>query len=820
MPAAPAAGPAVTDASADEVQQLRGLATAMSRSLAVIEFDLDGTVLTANQNFLDTMGYTLREVRGEHHRMFCAPGTAESPEYRDFWAKLAEGAYVQDEFRRIAKGGREVWLQATYNPILDAAGKPVKVVKFASDTTAAKLRNAEFGGKVAAIQRSQAVIEFDLTGRVLTANQNFLDTMGYTLTEIQGQHHRIFCPPEVATSEEYAEFWAKLGAGAFERGEYKRLAKGGRPVWLQATYNPIIGIDGRPRSIVKYASDVTAAKEATAEFLGKVAALDRAQAVAEFGLDGKLLTANHNFLTVMGYTLPELQGRHHRIFCDAAYAATREYADFWERLSTGQFESGEYVRRAKGGREVWLQATYNPIFDVDGNPVKVVKFASDVTAAKATNADFLGKVAAMERAQAVIEFDLEGRVVTANRNFLDVLGYSLNEIQGKHHRMFCDADVAASQEYADFWERLGAGQFEAGEYKRLGRGGREVWLQATYNPILDASGKPVKVVKFATDVTATKLRTAEIQARINAVDRAQAVIEFDLDGMVLDANENFLRTVGYSLREIVGQHHSMFCSDDYTRSTEYRDFWLRLGKGDMISGRFHRRGNYGRDVYIQATYNPVMDLTGTPFKVIKYAYDVTAEVEREHRINTGTTEMTASVRNLATSIDEISQNSRSATELATETHGNAEEGVEALRASIEAIGMIQKSSAAITDIVRVMGEIANQTNLLAFNASIEAARAGEHGVGFSIVAGEVRKLAERSFEAAQQIGVLIEESAERVAQGSEVSKRAETAFERIAKSVSRTNDAIRSISASTRVQQAASAEVEALIVQLSSSTTS
>ena len=668
----------------------------------------------------------------------------------------------------------------------------------------------------AAISRSLAVVEFGLDGTILTANQNFLDTMGYSLAELRGQHHRLLCPPGVAESAEYAAFWAKLGAGAYEGGEYKRLAKGGREVWLQATYNPVLDASGAPVKVVKFASDVTAATVANADFLGKVAALDRAQAVAEFSLDGRLLTANANFLATMGYALGEVQGRHHRLFCEDEVAESREYADFWERLGTGQYEAGEFHRVAKGGRGVWLQATYNPILDVEGRPVKVVKFASDTTAAKAREADFQGKVAAIERAQAVIEFDLQGHVLTANRNFLDVVGYSLNEVVGKHHRMFCPPELAASQEYADFWERLGAGQFEAGEFQRVARGGKDVWLQATYNPILDASGKPVKIVKFATDVTAERLSNAEVAARLTAVDRAQAVIEFDLEGVVLAANENFLRTMGYTAREIVGQHHSTFCTPEYTRSVEYRDFWMRLSKGDVIAGRFHRVGKYGRDVHIQATYNPVMGLNGEPVKVVKYAYDVTPEVEREQRIATGTGQMTTSVRNLAESIDHIALSSGAATDLAAQTHANAEQGVEALRASIEAIALIQRSSSAISDIVKVMGELATQTNLLAFNASIEAARAGEHGVGFSIVAGVVRMRAERSAGAAQEISALIEQSADRVAQGSEVSKRAEAAFERIAASVSRTNDAIRAISAATKVQQQSSQEVDALITDLSS----
>jgi methyl-accepting chemotaxis protein len=810
-----ALGTDITDGKVAALER-ESQAVAIDRSQAVIEFALDGTVLTANRNFLDAMGYTLAEVRGKHHRMFCEPAVAASDEYAEFWQRLATGQFEGGVYKRLAKGGREVWLQATYNPILDEDGQPLKVVKFASDITLAKLADAESRGKVAAIDRAQAVVEFKLDGTVLSANQNFLDAMGYALHEIQGKHHRIFCEPTLASSEEYTDFWVRLGAGGYESGEFKRIAKDGQEVWLQATYNPILDDAGKPIKIVKFASDITDAKFAGAESRGKVAAIDRAQAVIEFDLGGRVLTANQNFVDTMGYALAEIRGKHHRMFCEPTYAASAEYADFWERLGQGRYEAGEFRRLDKEGREVWLQATYNPILDDSGRVVKIVKFASDITRSKRQTNEFNGKVAAIERAQAVIEFDLAGTVLTANGNFLDVMGYSLAEVQGKHHRIFCDPVYTATEEYRKFWEKLGAGDFHSGEYRRVAKNGSEVWIQATYNPILDEAGKPFKVVKFASDVTAAKMRGAEVEARINAVDRAQAVIEFDLEGNVLTANDNFLRTMGYSLREILGHHHSEFCDDDYIRSQEYRDFWIKLSKGEVLAGRFHRKGKYGRDVHIQATYNPILDLSGKPFKVVKFAYDVTSDVERENRIATGTRAMTVSVQDLSTSIEDIARSSQTATGLAGETQENAQQGVEALRASLEAIALIQKSSNSITEIVRVMGEIANQTNLLAFNASIEAARAGEHGVGFSIVAGEVRKLAERSFDASQQIGRLIEESAERVAQGSEVSKRAETAFERIVDSVTRTNDTIRSISASTQQQQAASRQVDELIGQLAS----
>jgi methyl-accepting chemotaxis protein len=252
-------------------------------------------------------------------------------------------------------------------------------VKFATDVTASKLQTAEFEGKVRAIDRAQATIEFELDGTVITANENFLRSFGYGLDEIVGKHHRIFCEPDYAKSPEYAAFWQQLGRGEFETAEFKRLAKGGREIWLQASYNPILDGDGRPFKVVKFATDVTAAKLQTAEFEGKVRAIDRAQATIEFELDGTVIAANENFLHIFGYQLDDVVGKHHRIFCEPGYVESPEYAAFWQKLGRGEYESGEFKRISKDGAEVWLQASYNPIFDLEGRPLKIVKFASDIS---------------------------------------------------------------------------------------------------------------------------------------------------------------------------------------------------------------------------------------------------------------------------------------------------------------------------------------------------------------------------------------------------------------------------------------------------------
>jgi methyl-accepting chemotaxis protein len=255
-------------------------------------------------------------------------------------------------------------------------------------------------------------------------------------------------------------------------------------------------------------------------------ALDRVQAIIEFELDGTVISANENFLRMLGYDRDEIVGKHHRIFCDPGYADSPQYAKFWQKLGRGEYHAAEFKRLAKGGREIWLQASYNPIFDMDGKPFRIVKFATDVTEVKRQNAEYEGKVEAINRAQAVIEFELDGTVITANENFLHIFDYSLDEIVGKHHRIFCDPGYADSPQYVEFWQKLGRGEYDAGEFKRINKDGSEVWLQASYNPIFDIDGKPLKVVKFASDIT------QEVEARSLALLEMSTPVTKIWDGVL------------------------------------------------------------------------------------------------------------------------------------------------------------------------------------------------------------------------------------------------------------------------------------------------
>jgi methyl-accepting chemotaxis protein len=374
--------------------------------------------------------------------------------------------------------------------------------------------------QAAAISRSQAVIEFKLDGTIVTANENFLTTLGYSLDEISGKHHSIFVEPAVRDSADYREFWKKLGRGEFQAAQYKRVGKGGREVWIQASYNPVLDRSGKPTGVIKFATDITAEKIRSMEADGKIAAIDRAQAVIEFNMDGTIITANDNFLGTVGYALPEIQGKHHRMFVPATESESAAYRAFWDSLNRGDYQAAEYKRIGKGGKEIWILATYNPILDERGRPFKIVKFATDVTRQKLLSADNGGQIEAIEKSQAVIEFRMDGTIVKANQNFLDAVGYALNEIVGRHHSMFVDPAERGSATYADFWARLNKGQYQAAEYRRIGKGGREIWIQASYNPILDLNGKPFKVVKYATDTTALaigRMKATRARALIDSV---------------------------------------------------------------------------------------------------------------------------------------------------------------------------------------------------------------------------------------------------------------------------------------------------------------
>ncbi len=537
-------------------------------------------------------------------------------------------------------------------------------------------------------------------------------------------------------------------------------------------------------------------RNASSDAVTVLDAMRRSQAVIEFNLDGSIVTANQNFLDALGYRLEEIQGKHHSMFVPADQRDSAEYRAFWAALNRGEFQAGEFKRIAKGGREIWIEASYNPVLDKAGKPVKVVKFATDVTGKKIESMTAASKIAAISRAQAVIEFKLDGTIVTANENFLGAVGYSLGEIQGKHHSMFMPADQRDSAAYREFWAALNRGEYQAAEYKRIGKGGKEIWILASYNPILDATGKPIGVVKFATDVTAQKLKNADLAGQLDAIGKSQAVIEFNLDGTIITANDNFLAALGYSLNDIKGRHHSMFVDPSERDAPAYREFWAKLNRGGYEAGEFKRIARGGREIYIQASYNPILDLNGKPFKVVKYASDITKQV----LVRMGNERVRGMMESVAAGAEELNASVREISEAMVKSRETAAGAVDKVSVADTQAKRLTDAAQAMSGIVEMIGSITGQINLLALNATIESARAGEAGKGFAVVASEVKNLANQAKQATDKIGAEIESL-------NGISGDVVTALDTIRKSIQDVSEYVTSTAAAVEEQSVVTSEM-------------
>ena len=610
----------------------------------------------------------------------------------------------------------------------------------------------------AAIERSQATIEFNPDGTVVKANQNFLTLLGYDEEEIVGRHHSMFVDPSYQQSQDYKNFWLRLGRGEFDSGEYLRLGKNGKKVWIQASYNPVFDETGSITKIIKFAMDITKRKLADSENLGKISAINQTQAVIEFLPDGTILTANEIFLELTGYQLSEIEGQHHRIFMPGNERETVSYAEFWANLGKGESQSGDFKRIGKNGSEVWINATYTPILNPDGEVFKVTKFATDITRDKLRELDSAGKITAIDKSQAVIEFRVDGTIIHANENFLSTMGYTLDEIKGRHHSLFVEPAYKNSGEYKEFWQKLNRGEFDSNEYLRLGKGGKEIWIQATYNPVLNPDGKVIKVVKFATDITAQKALQEMINTTMEDTSR------------VMNALSEGKLTV--------------------TMDGEY-------------SGEFVSLANNIND-YIDKLRSIVSEIKDSASSVKSGANEI---AQGNINLSQRTEEQAASLEETSSAMEEITttvqsntENSNHADKLARGAREAAEKGGNVVGQAVIAMEEISESSNRIGEIINVIDTIAFQTNLLALNAAVEAARAGDQGKGFAVVADEVRELAGRSATAAKEIKELIQDSHNKVLEGSRLINCSGENLKEIVDEVQKVNAIVSEISSSSSEQ--------------------
>jgi methyl-accepting chemotaxis protein len=623
-----------------------------------------------------------------------------------------------------------------------------------------------------------------------------------------------------------------------------------------------------------------------AELQAQLAAIRRSQAVIEFDLDGKVLWANENFLSVMGYSLQDIQGRHHSMFVEPSYANSSEYRAFWRDLADGRSQTAEWKRLARGGKEIWIQATYSPVLNAEGRPYKVVKIATDITQRKMAEAEVAGKQEALNRAQAIIDFTLDGTILQANDNFLTTMGYSLEDIKGRHHSMFVDSEERSSHEYKQFWRDLAAGEFKANEYLRYGRGGKQVWIQGTYNPIFDVNGKPFKVVKFATDITDRKLaqqKAEEFQSMIR--NAAINVMYADTDLVIRYANDasiNTLRTLEQFLPckadEIVGKNIDIFHKNPSHQRRFLADpsnlphrAYIKVGPELLNLMITAVRDNNGKYVGAMVTWDIATkveellkvveaashgDLTreinvsgndpvgkigdglsaflkqlrgnlgaigntaallassSEELSSVSHQIGITAEetTKQTQLVSAASTEVDQNVQTVAAGAEEMSASIKEISRSATNAMKVAHQAVELSASTSQTMSRLEESSSEIGKIIKVITSIAQQTNLLALNATIEAARAGEAGKGFAVVATEVKELARQTARATEDIGRKVDSI-----QGE--TQAAVKAINQVSDIINQINDISNSIASAVEEQTASTAEISRNVASAAQSTT-
>lgn len=744
----------------NEVAEFSALKAEINKARAIVELDAKGNISHVNDNLCQSLAYGASELVGKHHRTLLPQSESNAAGYEQFWNALQSGKSQVGAFKLANKTGQDVWFQGYYAPVMQGS-QLRKVVAYLTDVTADKQHNIVLQEEENALNQSFGVMECDLQGHILSCNEMFLKPLGYQHDEIIGKHVSILLKPVIAQSDEYKQLWAKLNKGENATMEICRVAKSGKEYWFSTSYVPICGDDGQVHKVKVYSYCITAEKQRQLDFEGQVFAINHAQGVIQFDMSGHVLTANQNMLDLTGYTADEVIGKHHSMFVSERFKNSQEYKDFWAKLNRGETDMGVYHRYDKQGKDIYLQASYNPIFGLDGKPEKVVKFATDIT--KAVLADQAQKVKTREATMIknALESSSNNLMMADKEGFITYMNPAALELMREASKTFkqlfphFDAEKLIGQNYDVFHkdpshQRNLLGNLTGKHQTEIGVG--DMFFRLTANPIFDNDGERLGTVIEWVDQTQEKRVENQIREALKlAVD---GDVTYRLDTSI--AKGSAVETMN-SINQLLD-----IMNDILVNVRE---------AGETINTAAHEISSGNNDLS-----------------------------SRTEQQASNLEETASSMEQLASTVRQNAENAHQANQMAEAASQVAIRGGEVVGNVVTTMSAINESAHKIEDIISVIDGIAFQTNILALNAAVEAARAGEQGRGFAVVAGEVRNLAQRSASAAKEIKELITDSVNKTADGTKLVQTAGETMHEVVTSVQRVTDIMSEITAASAEQ--------------------
>lgn len=743
--------------------------------LGVIEYDADGQILSINDRALTALEIYGEDPVGQSMEGLRPKSVTNHPDYVEFWEKLRQGRIVEGCFEFLNAEGGTVWLQSTFLPMRDDAGIMTSITQCLMDVTSGMgeaNRNAQI---IDGMMRGMMITEYNEAGHIARVSPKMAKVLGEKPEDLVGKKRIRIFDDEFAHSDTFDTLWTPpAGVTTCETVDLPHVTSDGKSAWTRSTLVPMRDGDGAISSMLEIAHDVNEDLLTLQELRVRHELFNDLFCVLDLSAAGTILAANRWFCVENGADEEYLKGQNYTKFVPADILESPQWDELWAKITGGERVTGEYRRLNNDGAEMWLRTTYAPLPRKPGERMgRILAVSHNVTEEHETRFTLENKMTAVQSIKGVVEYNPRGEVMAANAVFLKMMGYPLEDVVGRTQEIFYPPGYTDEDTHRVFWQRLRDGDvIERSGVRRVTGANHDIWVRLNFVPICDHRGKVVRVVEFSDEITKGYEASRRMNEKWKGAFESIAIMEFDLDGKVTAVNEPFLAILGYSSREVIDQHHSVFCATEHVRSQKYRDDWLAMARGEPQEEIERFKGRYDRDVTLSARYVPIRNALGEVDKILLFAADITDLTDLRDSSLAGTDKALDTVKGLSSQQSTLIDNVRRIDGALTQSQHEISNCQTALGTGLKKFEAMQDPVQIISETAKSVNDIATQTNLLAFNAAIEAARVGENGDGFSIVADEVRRLAERNADAAREITKQIDLISERMSSGTDTAQQA------------------------------------------------